>query len=190
VTADRPAPSFVERLTGSWLVRHIREIVVSAVALFGAVVVILMAAGRSLGEGEWVLAVLMAGGFVAAGLAFIETPIDRLKARDARSRTSIDNRINEASDALRATAGLVDELQAEMQTRIATLESLRAENDQYEQLAAVNKGQAEAVSHLIEAVMDTAHTRLKRATRRDQLMFFALGIVATEFVRLVVTWLG
>jgi hypothetical protein len=87
---------------------------------------------------------------------------------------------------LEVAAGLVNELQTEMQARMVALERLQVENAEYEKLTAVRKEEAEAVSRLIEAVISSTHTRLSRSSRRDQVLFFVAGLAASIPVQIVV----
>lgn len=190
VTAGKPTPSFVQRLANAWIVRHFVELLVSAMF------VVLVVAALAASEYTWprrvmIVALTIGIPLVAVGLRYLQDLRDREQLdRERLSPKSMNSRIDGATDALRTAAGLMDELQAEMNARAAALERIRAENVQYEKLAAVNKEEAEAVSKLIETVIGTAHTRLSRTTRRDQILFFALGLVAGVLVPLVISWLG
>lgn len=97
--------------------------------------------------------------------------------RDAAALESVEVRIEKATDAMRLAAELVDELQAEMDARTATLARLQAENDQYERLAGVRKQEAETVTKLVETVINNAHANLGRVARRDQALFFFAGLL-------------
>jgi hypothetical protein len=89
---------------------------------------------------------------------------------------TVSSRIEEAARSLQVTAQLVDELRAEMQARAAALDRLQVENAEYEKLAALRKEEAEAVSRMIENVIGSTHAKLSRSSRRDQALFFALGL--------------
>jgi hypothetical protein len=108
---------------------------------------------------------------------------------ERRAEPTVESRIEEATRALKVTAGLVSELQAEMQARMAALERLRAENDEYEKLAAVRREEAEAVSRLIENVISSTHSKLGRSSRRDQVLFFVAGLAASIPVQILVNLL-
>jgi hypothetical protein len=110
--------------------------------------------------------------------------------RSSIGAPTIQDRITEATSAMQSAASLVDELQAEMQVRTAALERLRVENEQYEKLAAVQKVEAEAVSRLIETVIDGAHAKLGRTTRRGQWLFFLAGMAVSALttVPVVLSW--
>jgi hypothetical protein len=110
--------------------------------------------------------------------------------RDDKEPTgpTVERRIEEAMRSLQITAELVDELQVEMQAKEATLDRLRAENDEFEKLAALRKEEAEAVSRLIDGVISNAHSQLSRSSRRDQALFFLAGLAASIPVQLLVAW--
>jgi hypothetical protein len=99
-------------------------------------------------------------------------------------------RIEEATRSLQVAARLVDELQTEMRARAVALERLQAENAEHERLAAVRKEEAEAVSRLIESVISSAHAKLSRSSRRDQVLFFFAGLATSIPVQLVANWLS
>ena len=105
---------------------------------------------------------------------------------DPSVEPTVETRIEEATRALEMTAGLVNDLQAEMRARMATLDRLRNENAEFERLAAVRREEAEAVSRLIENVINRTHSKLSRSSRRDQVLFFVAGLAASIPVQLVV----
>jgi DNA-binding MarR family transcriptional regulator len=83
---------------------------------------------------------------------------------------SLESRIKEAARSLQVTAGLMSELQAEMEARTASLERIRTENDEFERLASVTRKEAEAVTRVVESAISAAHVSLGRSSRRDQLV--------------------
>jgi hypothetical protein len=56
-------------------------------------------------------------------------------------------------------------------------------------LVAVRRDEAEAVSRLIEDVIGSTHVKLARSSRRDQWLFFLLGLLASIPVQILVTLL-
>jgi hypothetical protein len=129
------------------------------------------------------------GTAIALVVALFSLLIERISHRRASSsggEPTVAARINDATRSLEVAAGLVNELQTEMQARMVALERLQVENAEYEKLTAVRKEEAEAVSRLIEAVISSTHTRLSRSSRRDQVLFFVAGLAASIPVQIVV----
>jgi hypothetical protein len=138
-----------------------------------------------------VLGVLVAVvGLLLALLTWSRVPRKRGPGRSEEpAKATVERRIEAATQSLQSAAELVDELQVEMQAKVAALDRLRAENDEFEKLAAVRREEAEAVSRLIESAISGAHSRLSRSTRRDQALFFLAGLATSIPVQLLISWL-
>jgi hypothetical protein len=139
---------------------------------------------------KWVAAPLVIlVGCSAAVVAIVFSGAFRSGRQFAPTEPTLTQRMQAASSSLEATSVLVNELQAEMQANRAALDRVRAENAQYERLAAVHRKEAEAVAQLVENVILATHEKLGRRNRRDQLVFFALGLLAAAPVQLLIDWI-
>ncbi|MFY1687303.1 hypothetical protein [Plantactinospora sp. WMMB782] len=99
------------------------------------------------------------------------------------------NSVAQVLDALRQAAELATQLDAEVRRQSQTLESLQARIASQERIAAVSTADVRVITRLVASAIDVRHNRLRRVSRRDQLLFFALGVLASIPVQLLVDWL-
>lgn len=129
------------------------------------------------GEGDYsTVGLILVAASSAIGLA-VSIRLMRPYARQEQ-RPLIERRIRTATQAMTHAAALVDELQAEIAARTATLDRVRAEHQRYEELAAIRKEEAAAVTRLVETVIANTHAWLGRSNR----LYFVAGVLATVVV--------
>ncbi|WFE21632.1 hypothetical protein O7621_28085 [Solwaraspora sp. WMMD937] len=126
---------------------------------------------------------------------------------------STEDRVERLMNALRESRQLVQELEAEIDTRAAAVKRLQAEEEQNRQLAALRKEEARAVRNLVDSVITSAHIDLQRQMaeerdevaktlgglqaeivalqkkgRRDQVLFFVFGAILSIPIGLTINW--
>ncbi|WP_097320031.1 hypothetical protein [Actinoplanes atraurantiacus] len=141
----------------------------------------------------------------------VSSALEKLPAAEAGQRTwdrlreQLDEpaveRIARITGALSESQRLIAELQAEVDTKLAAVERLRAEEEQNRQLAAMREEEAEAVRRLLRTTIESAHDELRagleherddlrvrlqelqsaldgmrESSRKDQIRFFVYGV--------------
>lgn len=112
--------------------------------------------------------------------------LNRTTDEDPRKTTTINtegsllHRVEALTEQLATTAHLFDELQAELNARVAAIESLRDKAEHYERLASLNRDHAETVQKLVEITISHANTETRNRNWRQQLGFW-LAAVAISF---------
>lgn len=126
---------------------------------------------------------------------------------------STEDRVERLMNALRESRQLVQELEAEIDTRAAAVKRLQAEEEQNRQLAALREEEARAVRNLVDSVITSAHVDLQRQMaeerdevaktlgglqteivalqkkgRRDQVLFFVFGAILSIPIGLTINW--
>lgn len=104
---------------------------------------------------------------------------------------TIENRLSDLSQLMRSSALLLEEVQAEIQARIALAEKAKKDADDNERLAQLNEAQKIALARLIRAEVSG---EVSRGSRRSfwqgfalNLLFFVLGGVVSVATTV---WLG
>jgi mannose/fructose-specific phosphotransferase system component IIA len=97
--------------------------------------------------------------------------------------------VADACETLTHAAELVSGLEKEIRTRQAALEAIEADIAANRVLASIDQWQAAGIIKLMDAATATAHRRLLRANRVDQIVFFLAGVIVSVVVQLVVNWL-
>lgn len=95
------------------------------------------------------------------------------------SRSSLDRRVREASKSLRDTAGVIADLEEELDRRREKVEALKEKSDRYSRLADVEEERAEAVLEEIE-----------RSTSQDRGKEVAVNLTLNILAGLIVFFLG
>jgi hypothetical protein len=110
-------------------------------------------------------------------------------SRHLRHSTSQQLTVTQRVDAIRTalldSSTLIDEIKAELELRTVALTRLQAAEEAYEERARQHSREAAAVSVLVEKVIADAHRKLERSSRRDQLTFFTLGVLASIVVTMM-----
>ncbi|WP_182887119.1 hypothetical protein [Microbispora sp. H10885] len=138
----------------------------------------------------WILTgALLSMPYVALGV------LDRLRrGRDRRRLDAaadepgkrLNDRIRAVSDAFTEAATLMNELQRDLKAQQAARETLLTEAQRQQKLLEVDKEQAEKIREIL--IGETKATI--RAERRQQLLFFALGLVASVPIGVLVNWIS
>jgi hypothetical protein len=84
------------------------------------------------------------------------------------------------------TADLIDDLKQELSDRSAALQALTAQKEEYENLAALNREEAEAVSRLVDKAVDNAN---RRSTKVGYLLFI-VGLLASIPIGVLAIWIA
>ncbi|MEE6260972.1 hypothetical protein [Plantactinospora sonchi] len=95
-------------------------------------------------------------------------------------------RLTELQGQLQESAILLPALQAELELRSAALARLKADAEQYDMLATLKRGEAEAVQRLVEQTVTRGLSETSRASRREQVRFFCYGLLASVPLGLLV----
>jgi hypothetical protein len=91
----------------------------------------------------------------------------------------LGKRVDLLKQDLDRSIALLPELQAELELKSAALGRLQADAEHYEQLVDVNRKQAEAIEQLVGRVVESGLVASGRINRRQQIIYFSLGIVAS-----------
>jgi hypothetical protein len=144
------------------------------------------------------------GAFLIAAIAFIVAALlsavaaalqaamrTRHLPAEARRPTTLEDRLSDLGDLMRSSARVLEEVQAEIEARIALAERAKADAQDAEQLAQLNEAQRLALARLVRAEVST---EVSKDSRRSfwqsfavNLIFFVLGGVASVLITL---WLG
>jgi hypothetical protein len=103
----------------------------------------------------------------------------RLNRQDALASASgtVGQRMELMAAALGEATTLMAELQAHMAAQVAAFDRFYAENEGLETRGDLHRKEAKAVSDLMASTMETAQLAVARSHRRDQWLFFALGVL-------------
>ncbi len=119
---------------------------------------------------------------VIASAAYVAS---RLQKRTLRERAESFGQFVNRLKTLTESAQAIEEIEAEIRERQATVEKLRRDIDTYEHLKTVNRDELEAVTRVLEG-------ELRRASRHNfwvnfltNLKFFLLGVAASIVVTLL-----
>jgi predicted nucleic acid-binding Zn-ribbon protein len=84
-----------------------------------------------------------------------------------RRELTLEERLAELSDLMGRSSTLVEQVSAELEARAATAQRLRDEAKQAEELASINREQAEAIRRLMDAELAAKLTENGAAIRKD-----------------------
>lgn len=101
--------------------------------------------------------------------------------RDLRkSRSDLDQQVNEAMESLRRSSQLVSQLEEGLRDRSQKLDQMRVEYEKYSALAEISEKEAEAIIKQLQTMFATAGTRGRRFSITWGLVsgaiFFILGV--------------
>jgi hypothetical protein len=174
--------------------------VIRWVALGIAVIVIFLAAVGVLGGwassvatwphgGEKEILVYLVGCLAVLSIPtvlFLTTAVVGLFQVGKPKDDSIEQRVHDIQSSLDATADLVNELEQELTERSAALKALVEQKEEYENLAALNREEAEAVSRLVDKAVGHAG---RKSTRVGYLLF-GLGVLASIPLGVLAIWIA
>jgi hypothetical protein len=102
------------------------------------------------------------------------------------SQATLEERLDELSKSMRQSAGLVQQVSAELEARAATARQLQKDAETAEALAALHKDQADAVRRTIDAELATAAKDIRSDSIKIGVASFIAGggltVVVTLFV--------
>ena len=111
--------------------------------------------------------------------------VGRKQAGARQPAASLDERLDRMAKSIRNSAGLVEEMSAELEVRATAARELEEKAKEAEALAALNKDQADAVQRLVDASVGSA----RKGIRRDSIVIGIASFVAGAGVSLLVTLL-
>ena len=94
-----------------------------------------------------------------------ERPTEPLLAGIDRLRRVLDESID-----------FIPEMQAEIDLRTAAIEKLQKSAEHYEELAKLNRDEAEAVKRLVDETIRRAQAEVVRRSGREQKLYFLTGL--------------
>lgn len=103
---------------------------------------------------------------------------------------TISDRIEQLRRNLASSRQLIDEVNAELEAQATNLERIKAEAEQNQRLAALNKEAADAVGHLLETVVQQAQQKTARVGTRQQWLFFLSGLLLSVPIGFLVNYLS
>jgi len=134
-------------------------------------------------------------GYLVGCLAILSLPtvvyairilIDVLHIAKFQKDESIEQRIANMHSLIDETADLMDELKQELADRSTALQALTAQKEEYENLAALNRKEAEAVSRLVDRAVASAN---RKSTRVGYLLFI-LGLLSSIPLGVFAIWVA
>ncbi|MEU8198327.1 hypothetical protein AB0C10_31560 [Microbispora amethystogenes] len=111
---------------------------------------------------------------------------ERLDAAADAPGKRLNDRIRAVNDAFTEAATLMNELQRDLKAQQIAREALLTEAERQQKLLEVDKEQAEKIREIL--IGETKATI--RAERRQQLLFFALGLAASVPIGVFVNWIS
>jgi hypothetical protein len=127
---------------------------------------------------------------VATGLGFVQLRSARKDAEAAAlaapEQETLEQRMNALARTMHESSRLLEQVSAEIQMRQVRAEQLKAEADEAEKLAALNKEQVDAIKRVIASELSQES---KKSRRREVLiggLFFVGGVAGTVAVTLFV----
>ncbi|GAA3554240.1 hypothetical protein GCM10022222_42370 [Amycolatopsis ultiminotia] len=109
--------------------------------------------------------------------------------RDEPQRPTLNDRINELRDNLASSAFLIDEINAELQLQTTALDRIRAEAEENQRLAELNKAQADAVREVMSKTLNDAQRKAASKGSKQQWLFFGAGLAFSVPLGVVVNFL-
>lgn len=134
-------------------------------------------------------------GYLIGCLAFLSIPtviygiravLDLLQVAKFEEDQSIEQRIFNMHSLLDETTDLMDELRQELTDRSTALQALTEQKTEYENLAALNRKEAEAVSRLVDKAVEHA----SRKSTKVGYLLFGLGLLASIPVGVLAIWIA
>jgi hypothetical protein len=123
----------------------------------GAIAAIILACAGAIG----------AGYFLGSGSAEVEP---------------LKDRINELTKGLQSSSRLIKEIEEEIALRTKLVENLRQDANQYQQLAALNKEQADAVAKVLQSQLEREGTKSFWKGAAVNFIFFIAGLIASLLI--------
>jgi sensor c-di-GMP phosphodiesterase-like protein len=114
--------------------------------------------------------VSLAGVGASGLLANIARRVGRRAAPE--SEPDITDRIEQLRSHLGTSAALIKQIESEFQLQVAALDKIKAESEENQRLAELNREQAEAV----RAVIASANEKAAKPAKRQQWLFFGAGL--------------
>ena len=169
---------------------------------FGAVVILVFLAGVGL-LGGWASSVANwphggakeVLGYLVGCLAILSVPtivhtvtllIDIIHMAKSQEDVSIERRIANMHHLIDESTDLMDELRQELADRSTALQALTAQKEEYQNLAALNREEAEAVSRLVDKAVGSAN---RKSTKVGYLLFI-LGLLASIPIGVLAIWIA
>jgi hypothetical protein len=169
---------------------------------FGVAVILVFLAGVGL-IGGWASSVVNwphggakeVLGYLIGCLAILSIPtvahaitvlLDILHLAKSQEDESIERRLANMHGMIDETADLMDQLRQELADRSAALQALTAQKKEYENLAALNREEAEAVSRLVDKAVANAN---RRSTKVGYLLFI-LGLLTSIPLGVLAIWIA
>lgn len=147
-----------------------------------------------------VLSVVVAAVSLLASLFLAGTASRESKTAQAEAAgpPSLSDKIDSLRLTLSSSGELIAEITGELELQTAALERIRAEAEENQRLAALNKEEAEAVRKLVERTIEGAQVKASKLGSRQQRRVFVAGLlfaipvgVAGNFAfELVKAWLA
>jgi hypothetical protein len=100
---------------------------------------------------------------------------------------TFEDRIRQLGSALQASAATIDEIQAEIERRQSVVAKLEEDARRYEELARLNRAEAEAVAQLVEGKLKQGERRSLWSNFAMNFFFFLLGAGVSYFLAQIST---
>lgn len=134
-------------------------------------------------------------GYIIGCLAILSIPTvvyavkmiaDVLHAARFEDDESIEQRLGNIHGMIDQTSDLMEDLRKELKDKSDALQALAAQKEEYEQLAALNSEEAEAVSRLVNRTVANAN----RKASKVGLLLFVLGLLCSVPLGIIAIWIA
>lgn len=161
----------------------IRWLVVSAASLVIFVIVWYVALLTGLDPAT---ALGVSGSVVAIVLSVGATWASAPHVVEDTAQKDLEQRLDELSDSMRASAQIVHQISAELDARAATAKRLKEEAETAEAISRLHKEESEAVRRMLDAQLETVARKIHSDSIRIGIASFVAGSGVTYLVTLLV----
>jgi hypothetical protein len=132
----------------------------------------------------WLTILPLLASVLVGGLAKLVQ--DRIAPRKKVADTSLEQRLSELGLTMKQAAGLLTQVEAELEARAVRARTLQAAADEAENLAKLHAQEREAVARLVRGEIAMEGKRSARQQLVANLLFFLAGVLVSVAVNLFV----
>src|SRR5262249_49608497 len=132
----------------------------------------------------------LAVGLAASGLKLsLEALSEKTKSQEPEQ--TLEQRLNDLGDLMRSSAQILEQVQAEIQARVALVTKVKQDAAEAERIAQLNETQRIAVARMVRAELATEFAKTSRRSFWQGFMVNFLFFVGGAVVSVITTlWLG
>ena len=111
--------------------------------------------------------------------------VDRRMSDADEGSVQLSPSLARATSTFQADAQTLARVRLQVDDQLAQLEKLRVKTEEYERLARLRREEAAAVENLVQAVVESAHIAQAKSNRKEQILFFLLGVAVSIPISIV-----